>query len=295
MRTVGTLCVLLVCAASVTAQTASSDARSGTVPSTPIEAGLLILPRDGSSVQPALTQEAQLAYRPQPVPQTPAGFHWDEALREYAVCLSFEHSMRLFQEKTRAELGGPFWADYSKSAKDLGGWWDGDSLFTNYVAHPVQGAVTGWVQIHNDSAGRYAQFGANGAYWRSRGKALAAAAIYSAQFELGPLSEASIGNVGLKPGTMAFVDLVMTPVGGLGMIVIEDALDRFVIEKAESRLSPNLARIMRTFLNPNRSIANIIRLQVPWHRDTRGLMSKAGSRAHRIGTSGGAPPGPSHP
>jgi len=102
----------------------------------------------------------------------------------------------------------------------------------------------------------------------------AAAAIYSAQFELGPMSEASIGNVGLKAGTMAYVDLVMTPVLGLGMIVAEDAIDRFVIAKAEGRLSRNQTRLLRSLLNPNRSVANLIRFQVPWKRDARDLISK---------------------
>ena len=191
------------------------------------------------------------------------------------MMLTFQHSVRLFQEKTHTELGGPFWSDYVESVASLHGWHDGDSFATNYVAHPMMGATSGFIQIQNDPAGRYVEFGRSGAYWRSRGWALAAAAIYSAQFELGPMSEASIGNVGLKAGTMAYVDLLVTPLAGVGMIVAEDAIDRFLIAKVEGRLSPNQVRLLRSLLNPNRSVANIVRFQVPWKRDARGLVSKA--------------------
>jgi hypothetical protein len=88
------------------------------------------------------------------------------------------------------------------------------------------------------------------------------------------MSEASIGNVGLRAGTMAYVDLVITPLLGAGMIVAEDAIDRFVIARFEGRLGPNKARLLRIFLNPNRSVANLIRFQVPWKRDARGLETR---------------------
>ncbi len=185
--------------------------------------------------------------------------------------LTWQHSVRLFQEKTHTELGGPFWSDYVESVASLRGWGDGDSITTNFVAHPIMGAVSGYIQIQNDAAGRYVEFGSSRAYWRSRGWALAAAAIYSTQFELGPMSEASIGNVGLRAGTMAYVDLVVTPLAGVGMIIAEDAIDRLLIARVEGRLRPTTVRLLRMFLNPNRSIANIIRFEAPWKRDARGL------------------------
>ena len=88
------------------------------------------------------------------------------------------------------------------------------------------------------------------------------------------MSEASIGNVGLKAGTMAYVDLVVTPLVGVGMIIAEDAIDRYLIAKVEGRLGPNQVRLLRTFLNPNRSVANVIRFQKPWKRDARSLVSR---------------------
>jgi hypothetical protein len=66
------------------------------------------------------------------------------------------------------------------------------------------------------------------------------------------------------------VDLVITPLGGFAVMLAEDALDRFVIRKAERWTSHPWSRILiRGFLNPNRSLANMLRLQVPWQRDTR--------------------------
>ena len=55
------------------------------------------------------------------------------------------------------------------------------------------------------------------------------AAAYSLQFEFGPLSEASVGNVGMHPETTGWVDRVVTPVGAFGLIVAEDALDRWFV------------------------------------------------------------------
>jgi hypothetical protein len=58
------------------------------------------------------------------------------------------------------------------------------------------------------------------------------------------------------------------------MIIDEDAIDRFIIAKAEGRLSRNQTRLLRSLLNPSRSVANVIRFQAPWKRDTRGLVSR---------------------
>lgn len=190
-----------------------------------------------------------------------------------------EHGFRLFQGKTRRELRGPFFRDYLSSARSLGGWGDGDSVFTNYVAHPMQGAVAGYIYAHNDPDGRFEQFGHSPSYWRSRTKALAWSAVYSTQFEIGPFSEASIGNVGKKPGTMGYVDLTMTPVGGFAWILAEDALDRYWIERRELATSSlNRRRFYRMALNPTRTFANLLRLKKPWHRDGRPISYGIGPR-----------------
>jgi len=66
------------------------------------------------------------------------------------------------------------------------------------------------------------------------------------------------------------VDLVVTPVGGIGFVAIEDALDRYVIHKLERKTSNRpLRAFLRCMLNPDRSFANLMRFKPPWHRDQR--------------------------
>lgn len=150
------------------------------------------------------------------------------------------------------------------------GWGDEDPFIVNYVGHPFMGAVTNYIQIQNDPVYNRARFSRNELYWRSRLRALSYTTVYSTLFELGPASEASIGNVGLDGRTMGFVDLVMTPVGGFGVTLAEDSLDRYVVERIEQATGNRVIRAMaRAFLNPNRSFANALRLKHPWYRDTR--------------------------
>lgn len=206
-------------------------------------------------------------------PGPPQGTGWKSVSSDAARFLSFQHVYRIaFQEKTRRFLGGPFLKDYGSSLKGLGGWKDGDGAYTNYVLHPLQGAASGFVFIQHNVAAEGVEFGKSGAYWRSRLKAFGFAALYGTQFELGPLSEAAIGNVGKTRGTMGFVDLVITPVGGFGWILAEDAIDRFVVRKLERKYKRKaFIRFVRVALNPARSFANVMRLRLPWYRPGREL------------------------
>ena len=87
---------------------------------------------------------------------------------------------------------------------------------------------------------------------------------------LGLISEASLGNVGQRPGTMGYVDLVITPVGGFGFIILEDILDKYWIRKLEARTSSRNTRgFYRIALNPMRSLANFFRLHHLCDRDSR--------------------------
>src|SRR5262252_7387264 len=55
--------------------------------------------------------------------------------------LMIEHAIRIgFQEKTRAELGGPFWRDYRRSVRWPGQWEDTNAWGVNYIGHPIHGA-----------------------------------------------------------------------------------------------------------------------------------------------------------
>jgi hypothetical protein len=195
-----------------------------------------------------------------------ARFRWGAAFRQSMLFLAVQHGYALTQPKTRRDLHGPFFRDYFRSVRSLHGWADGGRFFTNYVAHPMEGSLLGFVQIQNDPAGSRLRFNDAG-YWRSRMKALAWSAAWSTQFEIGPISQASIGNVGLH-GKQTYVDIVMTPTAGLGLLLVEDALDRYLIERIERRTDNKYARIFgRMALNPTRTAANLLRFKKPWHRD----------------------------
>ena len=194
------------------------------------------------------------------------GFRWRAAVEQTMLFLSVQHGYAFTQPKTRRDLHGPFFKDYFRSVRSLRGWADGGRFFTNYVAHPMQGSLLGFVQVQNDPAGSRLRLGAPG-YWRSRMKALAWSAAWSTQFELGPLSQASIGNVGMH-GKQTYVDVVMTPTAGLGLLVTEDALDRYLIAKLERRTGNRYVRIFsRMVFNPTRTAANLLRFKKPWYRD----------------------------
>lgn len=205
-------------------------------------------------------------------PELPNNVNWNGVMRQTALSLAFQHAFRVAaQPKTRAELGGPFFKDYVHSLHGIGGWDDGDSDFVNYVAHPIMGATAGFIYLDNDRRGAV-DLGMSRRYWGSRLRATGFAAAYTVAFEVAPISEASIGNVGLNSGTNGAVDFVMTPIGGLGMMVAEDALDKHVLRPLE-RSSSNrwLVATLRCVLNPARSTVQITRFKPPWRRPGRPL------------------------
>lgn len=195
------------------------------------------------------------------------GFQWRSAIEQSLLFLAVQHGYALTQPKTRSALKGEFFNDYIKSVKSLRGWGDGGRFFTNYIAHPMQGSFMGFIQIHNDPKGKRQRFGGSKDYWQSRMKAMTWSAAWSTQFEIGLLSQASIGNVGLK-GKQTYVDLVVTPTLGTAMLVTEDAIDRFLIESIEGKINNYYLMIFsRILLNPTRTVANLIRFKLPWYRD----------------------------
>jgi hypothetical protein len=186
--------------------------------------------------------------------------------------LAIQHAARIgFQEKTRRELGGHFFGDYRRSVHVPRQWGDADSVVTDYIGHPGQGAASGFIWLQRDPDAPNAFVG-NRSYMHSRLRGMTFAAVYSLQFELGPLSEASIGNVGMNPATAGWVDHIMTPVGGLAIMVAEDVLDRYVVSRIERHTgSPILRAVARMLLNPARATANVAAVQVPWYRADRPL------------------------
>ncbi len=194
-------------------------------------------------------------------------------LRDSLGLLGVEHGVRLaFQPKTRRELTGPFWTEYKRSVRIPEGWEDGDGWLVNYIGHPVHGAAAGMLWTLHDPVARDVEFGLDPQYWATRWRPLTWSALYSVQFEIGPISEASIGNVGLRPNTIGWVDYVVTPVGGMGIAVAEDALDKFLIHWFERRVKNSAFRaVMRGAFNPSRTMANVAAGHLPWYRPNRPL------------------------
>ena len=194
------------------------------------------------------------------------------AIGDSIKLLLIEHGTRIaFQAKTRRELGGPFWSDYRRSIRTPRTWEDSDSWIVNYLGHPVHGAAAGLVWL--DHTGHAAsRISLKPSYWVSRARGAAYIATYSFQFEFGPLSEAAIGNVGMRPETTGWVDHVVTPAGGFALLVAEDALDRFFVEWVERHTGNVVWRAaLRMLFSPARTLANLAENRAPWARIDRPL------------------------
>ena len=223
-------------------------------------------------------------------------FHFGRALLESFMFLSIEQSY-VVKDDYRwvvVENGVPFnhyWRDYTDSLRTWAhsGWNDGDPLMYGYVGHPIQGALTEYIQIQNDPQGRDLEFSNTKAYWWSRFKAFWWNAAYSTQWNIGPLSEITVEKYGTidyarrasnhDGSTPCFshcvtgvgqIDLVTTPVGGTLWLLTEDILDKKVNRPIEAATSNRfIIDFSRCALNPIRGGANILHGKRPWYRASR--------------------------
>jgi len=169
----------------------------------------------------------------------------------------------------------PFWGGYFDALGAMHGWSDGDGYYENYLGHPIQGAVSAYIWIHNDPRYRDVEFGKDPRYWKSRLRAAAFAWAFSEQFEIGLISEASIGQIQRYCCAYGFVDHVITPNGGMVWLIGEDAVDKYVVRRIEDRTHNLGIRIAaRIAMNPLQSFANFMNLQYPWHRENRDAPSR---------------------
>lgn len=167
---------------------------------------------------------------------------------------------------------------------------DSDPFLVNYVGHPIEGSITGFVFVQNDERYKDAVFGRNRLYWKSRFRAATFSWAYSELFEIGPVSEASIGHTQATYPQQGFVDHVITPAMGLGWMIAEDAVDRMLIERIERHSANRLVRIFaRGVLNPSRTMSNLLAARVPWYRQTRGLDGAAFDEVPRNGVKADYP------
>lgn len=203
---------------------------------------------------------------PSPDPKAGNRFHWKRAIYESLIVQGFQHGYALvLQEKTRRALKGKFFDDYWRSVRSFEGWSDEGKVFTNYVAHPMQGAMTGYIFLQNHDRAKKQIFAESKQYWKDRFKAFVWSTAWSMNWEVGPISQSSIGNIGLY-GKQGYVDLVITPTVGTGWLLSEEAIDRYIIRHLETK-GKKTKYFLRTFLNPVRSVANMLRLREPWYRD----------------------------
>ena len=227
-------------------------------------------------------------------------FQWKPALAQYGLEISIQHAWRFVHENgtVDAVAYGPWYHDWIDSIGETRGWDDGDGWHASYVGHPLNGGIYGFIEQNNDPLYRKVEWGDGRIYWMSRIRAMAFAAAASTQWTLGPMSEASLGNVQLhaSPG---FIDLVNTPGLGVMEMMGEDLLDRYVIIPVENHTAnPWFILVCRTLMNPARSFANLMAFKYGWTRETRpGIfganheMRKELVREYKEGLSG-APFGP---
>ena len=147
----------------------------------------------------------------------------------------------------------------------------------------MQGSVAGFLWQQNDRRYRDVEFGRDPAYWKAKLRSTAFSWAQSTQFEIGPLSEASIGHIQAAYPQRGFGDHVITPVLGLGWQMAEDALDKYVIRRAERRMNNVYLRaVLRMGLNPSRSFATLMALRAPWRWENRREFTAPGQTPDRI-------------
>ena len=257
-----------------------------------------------------------------PEPAKQEGFHWGRALTESFTFLIIEQAYVVHTDFNWvvSENGIPFnhyWRDYNQSLTTWwhAGWSAGENPLYNYVGHPIQGALTSYIQIQNDPKSAPLEFANTKAYWKSRLKATLWNAVYSTQWSIGPLSEMTVEKYGSKDRPpwnangsypcdtktcywgVGKVNLVMTPVGGFGWMLAEEAMDKKITEQLVESHTQNrlLIDAVRSSLNPIRGGANILHGKRPWYRP-RDLQVPSLFIAQKNAVSGAEPPktAPSH-
>ncbi len=186
------------------------------------------------------------------------GIAWRPVLSESLLFLTAQHLTRLTEGRTSARLGGPFVNDWFDSVRSLNRFNDGGRIATNWVAHPMMGSVTTHILGQNDPEYLENRIGSGDRYWRAKGKQFIFATVYSIQFEIGPLSESSLGNI-----HQASIDLWLTSTLGTVWSVGEDLAAQFVLRRLRAT-HPKWANTLTIFLNPTRSFANLLAFKRPW-------------------------------
>jgi hypothetical protein len=215
-----------------------------------------------------------------PTAPGPGPIHWHHYFAEEFFEVSFQMGERLATEsKSRAELNGPYFKDWFYVVKHYrySVWNDGDKFFTSNIGHPAQGAIMESIFWQNDDRVRFREQDLHDPqYWKALMQAALLCAFDAVQWKIGPLSEATIGHVGLPTPEQGYRnrtgmnDIVLNETGGTVMTVGFQWLDKHVQKPLEKKLSSGVAiNTLRVFTNPPGSMANVFRFRAPWYRDDR--------------------------
>jgi hypothetical protein len=209
----------------------------------------------------------------------PCRVSWSRLLGESLIFLAAQHGGNIWMDDdTRNALThGSFWGDYVTCVENYrwSRWKDDDPFGVDYIGHPMMGAVTNAMYEQNDPKQRALTFENTHRYWFGHLRATAYSAAYSAQWKIGPASEASIGNTGLgyyvrhRDGVYTnetgMQDFFITPIGGLAWNVGEDVIDRYLLRRITHR--PRIVKFLASFTTPGKSAANLSRFRAPYYRD----------------------------
>lgn len=210
-------------------------------------------------------------------------FHWWPAFREQTQYLFIETGWNLATNTHvwEATTHGHWFQNWMDSVEGFkfSRWNDANPISDDYVGHPMMGAISMDIFIQNYPRGMSIEAQNTKEYWHSRLWALLWATVYSTQWKLGPISEASFGNTGKdtafdknaghKTNGTGVVGLVITPVGGWVWTLGEDFVDLHLLRYADAKTTNPLLLFGMGFANPCRSFANLMRFKAPWYRDSR--------------------------
>ena len=211
----------------------------------------------------------------------PCRVSWWRLLSQSFFFLSAQHAgnIALDSDTRDALTHGSFWGDYVFCVEHYrwSRWKDDDPFGVDYIGHPMMGAVTSSMYEQNDPKQRALMYENSQRYWMGRLRAMAYSAAYSAQWKIGPLSEASIGNTGIntyyRPDIHRFTnetgmqDFFITPIGGLAWNVGEDAIDRFILSRVRHGTRNKWLLLASSLSTPGKSAANVARFRAPYYRD----------------------------
>jgi len=209
------------------------------------------------------------------------GVSWSRILGESLIFLSAQHggNIALDSDTRDALTHGSFWGDYAYCIDHYrwSRWKDDDPFGVDYIGHPMMGAVTNAIYEQNDPKQRALTYENTHRYWMGRLRATAYSAVYSAQWKIGPLSEASIGNTGLNTyfstrigrstNETGMQDFFITPIGGLAWNVGEDAIDKYFLARVRRHTHNKALLILASFTTPGKSAANVARFRATYYRD----------------------------